>query len=129
MGRRFYSSEETSAYREGRNDRQHHKRNIEYDKFSDNDVDKAYFLGRKDEEDDERMREEERMLEEEEERQERLRQERMEYEKYLREQEYYDEQFDDDLRSQELEEMFDLDIESVSDDNFFNDIEDDDMDE
>jgi hypothetical protein len=74
----FFTYEEDEAYREGRRDESYHRNNYDYDKYSDSDIDSAYYKGREDErremEREERCRAEREMEE---------REERLAYERYM----------------------------------------------
>lgn len=107
MGRYFFTFEEQEAYKDGRRDAEYHRRNYDYDEYSWDDRDRAYFLGRKDYENEERERREreEEIEQREQEARERERQERLrleeEYERQMQEeQEYYN------LAKQVYEGMF-----------------------
>jgi hypothetical protein len=60
MYRRYYTHEEREAYKEGRRDESYDRYNYDYDRYSDNAEDRAYWQGREDEKREERMRWEER---------------------------------------------------------------------
>lgn len=80
MSRFYFSHDEEEAYKEGRRDEEHHRHNWEYDSWSHDNRDRAYFEGIEDEKRAERIREEEREMEEEQMRREEERRERREQE-------------------------------------------------
>ena len=94
---RYFSYEEDEAYKEGRRDEQNGRHNWEYDSWSSDRRDRAYFDGIEDEKRAERIREEERQMEEEQIRREeerrayerRREEEQMEYEYIERLEEEY----------------------------------------
>ena len=88
MYRNYYTYEESEAYKEGKHDESHNRRNYEHDRYSDKPADQAYWQGREDEKREERAREEEREREEYEQqimmqREEERRREEDEYNQYL----------------------------------------------
>jgi hypothetical protein len=102
MSRSYFSWEESEAYKEGRNDEERHRTNYNYEKYSDEPKDRAYFDGRKDQErEDERREEETRELREQEEREERRREEQR-----MQEEQEFDAQMtaqmEDDYRYDEM---------------------------
>ncbi len=119
MNRRYFSYEEEQSYKEGRRDQQTHNRHHGHDRYSDDPEELAYFQGRKDEEIEQRRREEERMLEEMRENERMELEMKREYERYLQEQEYYDE-----LNAMEIDEMSFLDDAESDLDMLFDDDED-----
>jgi len=107
MSRRsYFSIEEEEDYREGQRDGQHHRHNYERNRYSEED--KAYFQGVDDEAREEKRKEEERMIEEEQERQEMRRQERIEYQRYLEEAEFYDQMLSDEKINNEISKLSEM---------------------
>jgi hypothetical protein len=99
MSRRYFSYEEEEADKQGHNDVQHHRKDFDHDKYSDNLEDIAYWQGRQDEERKMRIEEEERQMEAD--------REQREFERQMREEE---------IRSREQQqEDEDSDQQSVSD--------------
>lgn len=110
MSKHYFSYQDEEAYKEGRQDQQHHRPNYERNRYSESD--RAYFEGR----DDERRMEEQAKLDEEQERQEMERQERIEFQRYMEEQQefdYYDQMCNDEETNKEIEELSNLDIDTI----------------
>jgi hypothetical protein len=136
MARTFFTWEENEAYKEGRRDEERHRRNYEYDEYSDRDRDQAYFQGRRDEQREERVREEEREYERQREeaeirrREEQRRQEEVEYNMMLEaqmeeqmeaERQYYEDQMVNDYDA--LNEI------PITEEELFHDIREDEINE
>lgn len=140
MSKHYFTWEENEAYKEGKRDEERHRHNYDYDRYSNNDVDRAYFDGRKEQHQEELRREEEQEeLRMEEERQERLREERMqeeyEYEMYLQsceEQRLADIEALELLRQQVDQNLLELDEENlqpITEEELFMQIEEDERNE
>ena len=56
----YWSFEADEAHREGHHDGRYRRNSFDYDRHSDNEIDKTYFEGRRDEEREEERREEQR---------------------------------------------------------------------
>ena len=90
--RSYFSWEEQEANKQGHQDESRHRSDYEHDRYAYDGVDRAYWDGRKDEQEAERQREYERQEEQERERQERDRYDRQERQR--KEERQYQEQLD-----------------------------------
>jgi hypothetical protein len=70
MYRSYFSWEEQEANKQGHEDERRNRSDFEHNRYAYDGVDRAYWDGRKDEQEAERQREEERMREEEQQREE-----------------------------------------------------------
>ena len=104
---RYYTTEEDEANKQGHNDERNHRTDYEHDKYAYDGEDKAYWDGRKEEQEAERRHEEEHEEEErqerEEERRNHERRERAEREQE-QEEEYQRQRYEDDMREVEMEQ-------------------------
>jgi hypothetical protein len=109
----YFSYEEDEANKQGHNDERNHRSDYTHSKYAYDGEDRAYWDGRKDEQENERRREEEREEEERQEREEQERYERQRRERAEREREqeedYQRQRYEDDMRERDAEQQFEND--------------------